>query len=80
MSYAKSTLIARQHGWGDDTAAPPAGQSVGAAIGGLLTTLFGNKNQQTPVVTPAAPDHTMTYLALAGAAGIGLYLWKRKKR
>ena len=56
MPYMKSTLIARQHGWGDDaTTPPPAGQSIGAAIGGVLQTIFGNKNQPAPVIAPAAP-------------------------
>lgn len=79
MPYIQSNLIARQHGWGD--AAPATGQSVGAAIGGILQTLFGSNSAAptAPVVMPAQ-DHTMLYLGLAGAAGIGLYLWKRKKR
>ena len=76
--YVRSTLISRQHGWGDAT--PPTGQSVGGAIGGLLQTLFGGQSSApAPVVVPQQ-DNTMLYLGIAAAAGIGLYLYKRKKR
>lgn len=78
MAYQTTNLISRQHGWGDAS----TGQSIGQTIGGLLQTLLGGGNQapSAPVVVPAQPDHTMLYLGLAGAAGIGIYLYTRKKR
>lgn len=72
-----SNIIERQHGWGDT--APPTGQSIGAAIGGLLQTLFPPKGAPAPVVAPQS-DNTVLYLGVAAAAGIGLFLYRRRKK